>query len=261
VYIRTKHRKTMTGQITSEQRFEIQRIWDALLRHALWKGVPFQDAEDLVSNSLHNALEHHDSARGTLAPYCRTILNNAIKNYWRDRRIDLPFEDEQWVQSEDGPDLVLEEKERVKSMKRTIEQLSVLLSADELAFIKMLGQVVDELGDRAVSETARRLGLKPAKGWDLFRRIQRKALALEALPSLTSRRPVSPPAAAPVSGEIKTAAKAPLPRVSVDRAMDVSASTPLGMLGPTVGQESGTLFAIAAAMAREEAFARFLKTF
>jgi hypothetical protein len=64
-----------------------------------------------------------------------------------------------------------------------------------------------------------------------------------------------------VSGEIKTAAKASLPRVSVDRAMDMSASTPLAMPEPTNGQESGTLFAIAAAMAREEAFGRFLKTF
>src|SRR5512140_347439 len=151
----------MTANILPEQRIELQRIWNALLRLALSRGVPFQDAEDLVSGVLRNALEHHDSARGELLPFCRTILYNAIKNFWRDRKVDLPFDDEQWSHPDGGPDLVLEEKERIESMKRTVDQLASLLSEKELAFMRMLGQVVDELGDRAVSETARRLGLKP----------------------------------------------------------------------------------------------------
>jgi DNA-directed RNA polymerase specialized sigma24 family protein len=154
----------MTGQITSEQRLELQRLWDALLRQALSRGVSFQDAEDLVSNSLRNGLEHHDSARGEMLPFCRTILGNAIKNYWRDRKVDLPIDDEQLPHADEGPDGILEERERIESMKHTIEHLSALLSKEELAFMRMLGKVVDEMGDRAVSETARRLGLKPTKG-------------------------------------------------------------------------------------------------
>jgi DNA-directed RNA polymerase specialized sigma24 family protein len=84
----------MANQIVPDRRIELQRLWEALLRLALSRGVPYQDAQDIVSTALRNALEHHDSSRGELLPFSRTILYNAVKNYWRDRKVDLPFEDE-----------------------------------------------------------------------------------------------------------------------------------------------------------------------
>lgn len=251
----------MAKQISAEQHLELQRIWNALLRYTLAKGVPFQDAEDIVSNTLRSALEHHDSSRGELLPFCRTILNNAIKNFWRDRKVDLPFDDEQWSQPDDGPDLVLEEKERMESMKRTVEKLSRLLSAEELAFMKMLGQVVDELGDRAVSETARRLGLKPEKGWDVFRRIQRKAQSLEEPAPLLIDGKIGRRAA---SKKIRDAEPPPFAasarKGSIESARE-SAPAPRSVLLKLEALEGPSeLFGVAAAMVKEEAFERFVGT-
>jgi DNA-directed RNA polymerase specialized sigma24 family protein len=252
----------MTDHITSEKRLELQRIWDALLRQALSKGVPFQDAEDIVSNSLRNGLEHYDGTRGELLPFCRTILSNAIKNHWRDRKIDLPIDEEEFRQADEGPDGILEEKERAESMRRTVEQLSSLLSKEELAFMTMLGQVVEELGDRAVSETARRLGLKPTRGWDLFRRIQRKAQSLEAPPVPEMRAKLKRPAT--------TKEKSPdrnIPpidssavRSSSEHLGELNAPAPMLIGGLYSAVVPGKIFSIAGAMAREEGFERFIKT-
>lgn len=245
--------------MTPEQGIELQRIWDALLRLALSRGVPFQDAEDLVSTALRNALDHHDSTRGELLPFCKTILYNAIKNYWRDRKAALPFEDEQWPHPDGGPDLDLEEKERIESMKRTVEQLSRLLSEEERAFMKLLGQVVDELGDRAVSETARRLGLKPTKGWDLFRRIQRKAQSLEApaQPPLLKKLRKEP--AVHKEEKRQPAVEASIARAPLDYASDQGRRFPAAIFERGALPMSDPLFSIAGAMAREEAFERFIK--
>ncbi len=244
----------MGNPITPEERIDLQRIWDALLRLALSRGVPFQDAEDLVSAALRSALAHHDGSRGELLTFCKTILYNAIKNYWRDRKADLPFEDEQWPNPDGGPDLVLEEKERIESMKRTIERLSTMLSEIELVFMKALGQVVDELGDRAVSETARRLGLKPAKGWDLFRRIQRKAQSLET--------PIEIPASARIARKQRPA-PAPrkaqdIKRASLDHVAESKEAARSEISRLRVGEGFSPLFSIAVAMAREEGFERFI---
>jgi DNA-directed RNA polymerase specialized sigma24 family protein len=249
----------MTRHISPEQHTELQRVWDTLLRHAQYRGVGFPDAQDLVSNALRNALDHFDSARGELLPFSRTILDNAIKNYWRDRKVEIPFEDDEWSEPDGGPDTILEEKERAESMKRTVEQLSALLSADELEFMRMLGQVVDELGDRAVSETARRLGLKPNKGWDLFRRIQRKAHSLETPPAVAAPRRMKQ--AAPqkersdrdLSIQATSIDRSAVGHVSESR-MPPSAAAPMFSLAP----RPDPLFEIAGAMAREEAFERFM---
>ncbi len=48
-----------------------------------------------------------------------------FRNYWRDRKSDLPLDE--------GPHVILEEKEKVESMKRTVKQLSRLLLPEELA--------------------------------------------------------------------------------------------------------------------------------
>ena len=49
------------------------------------------------------------------------------------------------------------------------------LTTEEKEFLLVLQSVLDEMDTRAVSEAARRMGMEPAKGWDLFRKIQRKA--------------------------------------------------------------------------------------
>jgi hypothetical protein len=84
--------------------------------------------------------DHTPTTPGASAPLTLYGKVCHIKNYWRDRKSDLPLGE--------GPDVILEEKEKVESSKRTVEQRSRLLLPEELAFMKMLGQVVDEPGDR-----------------------------------------------------------------------------------------------------------------
>ncbi len=246
--------------LSAEYRLELERLWDALMRYALWKGVPFPDAEDLVSSSLRKALEHQDDTRGDLLSYSRAILANAIKNFWRDRRNDLPFDDGEWSRQDGTPDIILEEKEKTESMKRTIERLSSVLSPEELAFMKMLGEVVDELGDRAVSETARRLGLQATKGWDLFRRIQRKAntLVAPAQPRIGRRKPPSAPRPASKQEEPTMAASE---RPSPDQnAKETNVAAFSAIVDLSGALDSDSVFTLAAAMARADGFQKFLTT-
>jgi DNA-directed RNA polymerase specialized sigma24 family protein len=160
--------------LTAEQNF--RRSFDELLRYALHRGVPFADAQDLVQASLVAALDGYDAAKGSYPGYCTTILGNRIKNYWRDRKPGEPIEE---VDIPD-PDLKenLEQEEERARMKMMIDRISTELTPEESAFLKALGVAYEELESRAVSKAARSLGLEPEKGWDVFRRIQRKAKAL-----------------------------------------------------------------------------------
>ncbi|HTY59447.1 MAG TPA: sigma factor, partial [Bacteroidota bacterium] len=160
--------------LTAEQ--NSRRSFDVLLHYALSRGVPFADAQDLVQASLVAALEGYDAAKGAYLGYCTTILGNRIKNYWRDRKSSQPIED---VDIPD-PDLKehMEKEEEMARMKKMIDRISSELTPEESAFLKALGIACEELESRAVSKAARSLGLEPEKGWDVFRRIQRKARAL-----------------------------------------------------------------------------------
>jgi hypothetical protein len=153
----------------------------------------------------------------------------------------------------------LEEKERAESMKRTVERLSGLLSADELAFMKVLGQVVDERGDRAVSETARRLGLKPTRGWDLFRSIQRKAQSLERPVASLAPRRMKPSAPSRKSLDLEPTLPPSADGITVDHVSEASASHRFALVKLESIDEYDSLFGIAGAMAREEGFEKFLK--
>ncbi len=153
-----------------------RRSFDVLLSFALRKGVPFEDAQELVQASIVAALDRFDEGKGAYLGYCTTILGNRIKNYWRDRKptesiddVDIPdpgFQDD------------LEREEERARMTKMIRRISRELTPEEAAFLKALGVATEELESRAVSHAARLLGLEPEKGWDIFRRIQRKAKTL-----------------------------------------------------------------------------------
>ena len=159
---------------TAEQRF--RGSFDVLLGCALRKGVPFADAQELVQSTIVAALDRFDEGRGAYLAYCTTILKNRITNYWRDRKPNDPIE------NFDIPDPDTHEKiereEEAARMRKMIKRIFRELTPEESAFLKALGVAYEEMESRAVSQAARSLGLEPGKGWDVFRRIQRKAKAL-----------------------------------------------------------------------------------
>ena len=153
----------------------LQEIWNTLVGFAITKHVTFHDAEDLVSESLVKALETFDAARGQLLPYARTILCNKIKNFWRDRKPDVPFDPEFNGHDPTTPLAIILREEGITMDRELINQICSELDEGESTFLLKLGETIEEIGDRAVSETARRLGLAEQEGWNTFRRIQRKA--------------------------------------------------------------------------------------
>ena len=56
-----------------------------------------------------------------------------------------------------------------------IERIKRVLDEEETKLFMALKVIVEESDRAIVSEAARRIGLTPQKGWDVFRRIQRKA--------------------------------------------------------------------------------------
>jgi DNA-directed RNA polymerase specialized sigma24 family protein len=183
-----------------EQNF--RPTWESLLSFALRKGVPFQDAEDLVSATIQVAIDRFSGERGKFLPFCMTVLNNKIKNHWRDQKTHQPFEDDN--SPGDEQPLLLEEEEERARMRKMLDHIRQNLTPEEMAFMTALGTVLEELESRAVSEAARTLGLAPEKGWDLFRRIQRKAKLL--YPALKVEEVPSAPAQAAPAPALEAAA-------------------------------------------------------
>src|SRR5436309_106339 len=135
----------------SQIQFEV--LWSTLHRFARRKGISYHDAEDLVSVCITKALASYDPGKGKLLSFCSVILSNDIVNYWRSHRHTDPLSGEEIDECPDP--LVLEEE--IRTMQKFIHQLSSVLTDEEKAFLVTLGEVLEELGDRAVLETARRL--------------------------------------------------------------------------------------------------------
>lgn len=153
----------------------LQTLWMGLLKTARIKGIPDDAAEDLVGDAILKAFEKFDPERGRFAPFSRKILENLIKNFWRGHRPNVPFEDIPEPPDPDNPYLLVEGKENVREVIRMARQIADKLDAEERKLFEALREVLREQDTRAVSEAARRIGLSAQKGWDLFRRIQRKS--------------------------------------------------------------------------------------
>lgn len=154
-----------------------RRLFNDLLSFCLIRRVPFHDSEDLVGSTIESALQHFHPARGAFRSLCFKTLANRIKNYWRDRKPNAPIPD--GVDPVD-PDWEKEYAwEKRDEEKSRLEAIMAELTEDEKEFLVQLREVYDELEDRAVSEASRRMGIEPQKGWDIFRRIQRKALKVQ----------------------------------------------------------------------------------
>ncbi|HTY23709.1 MAG TPA: sigma-70 family RNA polymerase sigma factor [Desulfomonilaceae bacterium] len=159
---------------------KFRSFYDSLVRSATSRGILFADAQDLAGDAVERALASFDPAKGEFPAFCHTILSNLMKNYWRDRKrteeyadVDGPADPEPFIDA-------LELAESVREIRAAVSEIKKNLSPQENTFLKHLQDVLDQSGPRAISEAARRTGLTPAKGWDLFRKIQRKAKGISA---------------------------------------------------------------------------------
>lgn len=159
-------------------------IWKGLVGQALRVGVPYEEARDLASQALLQALGAYDGGRGDFGPFCRTILANLVRNHWRDRRPTDPHDPESDLRAAaDDPLADVLTREGREFMRDLADRLLATLAPSEAAFFLALAEVAREAETVAVTAAARRLGIAPLKGWDLFRRIQRQARRLQTPPS------------------------------------------------------------------------------
>jgi hypothetical protein len=154
---------------------KFRSFYDSLVRSATSRGILLADAQDIAGDAIERALSSFDPAKGEFPAFCHTILSNLMKNYWRDKKRTEEFRDSEGPLDPDPPIDPLEIAETLRDIRGALSDLKKNLSPEENAFLKHLQDVLDESGPRAISEAARRSGLTPAKGWDLFRKIQRKA--------------------------------------------------------------------------------------
>jgi hypothetical protein len=151
-------------------------LWKELVNQGLRTGVGYEEARDLASEALTRSLECFDAERGQFPPFCRTVLANLIRNHWRDRKPTEPHDPESdHRHAPDDPFLELLGQEVRRAMKDLADSILADLDAEEAALFLALAEVYRMAEARAVTAAGRSLGLPPAKAWDVFRRIQRKA--------------------------------------------------------------------------------------
>ena len=166
---RVEHEK---GPMSDGQIDRFKELFDELMRYCLRRGIVLADAQDLVGSSVEAALRHFDASRGSFAALAQTSLENRVKNYWRDRK---PLDPLEGADGMEDPGARPDVRDDITHQQTQLKGIMAELSSEEKNFLLVLQSVLDEMDTRAVSEAARRMGLSPAKGWDLFRKIQRKA--------------------------------------------------------------------------------------
>jgi DNA-directed RNA polymerase specialized sigma24 family protein len=168
---------------------KLKITWFQLWRFAITLGLPSDDAKDIVQNALINTLKTFDPERGEFLPLARTAVRNLTKNYWRDKERHGSVVDPDLISDSDTDEdfWIIDEQQR--SDTRELEAIVKKLDAAEQTFLKTLGELLHETEGRMVLEASRKCGLTPDQGWNLMRKIQRKARRIRA-------QQAKPPAAA-----------------------------------------------------------------
>lgn len=162
---------------------QLQFLWKRMMSIALYRGITYTDAEDVVSESFRSGLETYESAKGDFAKYCSAILHNRIINYWRDRRNHDSLDAETIDNAALTPHELLEIDERIAMMDEMVHVLQEELSGKEREFLRIYAETLDRLGKRAVSEAARKADLTVTEGHNVFRKIKRRAKVIYPLSS------------------------------------------------------------------------------
>lgn len=74
------------------------------VRYALSRGIPPQDAEDLVFDAWEKASEQHDPARGPFEPFFSTIVRTSAAYWWRRHSVHRRAVGQLRLLREDGDD-------------------------------------------------------------------------------------------------------------------------------------------------------------
>lgn len=138
--------------------------------------IPFEDMEELVNDTILKALDIFDSERGNFESLCIVILKNKIFNFKRDNPylyfLILIDENETVLEADEKS---IEEKESLKVASDFLADLKSRLSEDEVRLFNEIYDMCETSNNVSISKASKNIGIEPLKGWDIFRKIQRKA--------------------------------------------------------------------------------------
>ncbi|MBV6477401.1 MAG: hypothetical protein HGGPFJEG_00140 [Ignavibacteria bacterium] len=141
--------------------------------------ISFEDAEEIVNDSILKALENFDFDKGNFEAFCKVILKNRVLNFIRDYKEILIFgylDNENYL--EETFAMYNKEKKLKSARKKFTEVLTTLISSldkKEKTFLNCIYKNLEYDSKLNISKSAKMLGMSTQQGWNLFRQIQRKA--------------------------------------------------------------------------------------
>lgn len=138
--------------------------------------IQYEDLEEIVNDAILKAWKHFNNDRGSFESLCLVIIKNKIFNFTRDNAhlwfLVLIDENEDIM---DADYTSFENKEENEMALNYLMKLKNSLDEDELKLFNEIYKMCGTVKKVSISNASRNIGLEPAKGWDLFRKIQRKA--------------------------------------------------------------------------------------
>ncbi len=138
--------------------------------------------EDIFQDAIIVAIKKFDNERGEFDGFFSTVFENRVRNYLRDIRLRIMLTKiDTYENIEELEEEAIDDSEFLdyfKSIEHFSNSLKKKLSESESTFFDELKNVVVDNPQGFVSITSRNLGIEPNKGWDVWRRVQRKITQL-----------------------------------------------------------------------------------
>lgn len=161
----------------SKQNF--YKYWNSLINYAVTFKIRKEDAQDIATDTILKALEYFNKDRGNFETYCRFILKRKVldfKRIYADTYLLMFIDDEGEIVDPEKDQY--DEKETNELSDSFLKELKTELDEKELKLFGSLILYCQSSEKISVSAAAENIGLDKFKGWDLFRKIQRKAKQL-----------------------------------------------------------------------------------
>ncbi|MBK6504253.1 MAG: hypothetical protein IPG02_00900 [Ignavibacteria bacterium] len=141
-----------------------------------------EEFEDIFQDAIIVAIKKFDNERGEFDGFFSTVFENRVRNYLRDIRLRIMLTKiDTYENIEELEEEAIDDSEFLdyfKSIEHFSNSLKKKLSESESTFFDELKNVVVDNPQGFVSITSRNLGMEPNKGWDVWRRVQRKITQL-----------------------------------------------------------------------------------
>ncbi|MBX7042222.1 MAG: hypothetical protein K1X85_04895 [Ignavibacteria bacterium] len=136
--------------------------------------------EDLFQDTVIVFLKKYDENRGNARAFFVTIFKNKLIDFVKRDRfnkvISIVTIQEEADEIPDTEDTEIFVPDGFNSIHHFVASLKKVLSDEEKEFLNTLSKVItDASGHGLISEVARELNIEPNKGWNIWRRIVRKA--------------------------------------------------------------------------------------